>query len=408
VLELDNVSTNDAGNYTVIITNAVGSITSSNTVLTVDGSPIITEQPTNTSVVLGSNVTFTVAASGSDPLTYQWYFYQTNSSIVALSDGTNVSYALDNVQTNNAGNYFLIVSNSFNTVTSSVVTLTVLTPPLLLTQPANVVTGTNKAVSFVVQASGATPVRATWWRTGLNTNLASVVVSNATTSASFTGGNVQGTPASATNQLNMQFTLNLLATYSALTNASSNTFYLVVTNSLGSVTSSVATLTVLLPPKITNQPVNVATNLGATVFFAVGASGSQPLGYQWFFDGTNNPVGANTNVLELDNVSTNDAGNYTVIITNAVGSITSSAGNLYLLLNGSLTPPQIWLLTHDPVNGDGLMIAMQAGRNYRVQSSTDLSQWLTVTNFLSQSSLFVFTNSLFTNQPSVFYRVVTP
>jgi len=276
--------------------------------------------------------------------------------------------------------------------------------PVYLTQPTNVVTATNKAVSFAVQASGATPLRATWYRTGLNTNLGSVVYSNITVTASFTGGSVQGI---LTNQ-SMQFSLILQATYSALTNASSNTFYLVITNSLGSVTSSVASLTVLLPPKIASQPVNVATNLGATVFFTVSNSGSQPLGYQWFFNGTNNPVGANSNVLELDNVDTNSAGNYTVLITNAVGSVTSSVGNLYILVNGSLTPPQLWLLNHDPVNGDGLMMALQAGRNYRVQSSSDLSQWLDVTNFLSQSSLVIFTNSLFTNLPSQFYRVVTP
>jgi len=144
------------------------------------------------------------------------------------------------------------------------------------------------------------------------------------------------------------------------------------------------------------------------VFFTVGTSGSQPLGYQWFFNGTNNPVGANSNVLELDNVDTNSAGNYTVLITNAAGSVTSSKGNLYILANGSLTPPQLWLLSHDPFNGDGIMIALQSGRNYRVQSSSDFLQWIDVTNFLSQSSLVLFTNTQLTNLPSMFYRVVSP
>ena len=402
VLELDNVDTNSAGNYSVLITNAVGSVTSSNVVLTVDGSPIITVQPTNTSVVVGSNTTFTVAASGADPLTYQWYFYQTNSSISALPDGTNVNYVLNNAQTNNAGKYFLIVSNAFNSVTSSVVTLTVLTPPLILTQPTNVVTVTNKAVSFAVQVSGALPLRATWWRSDILTNLVSVNVTNGGF-ASFSGGSV-----TVTNLPNLKVTLSLQSTYSALTTASTNTFYVVITNSLGSVTSSVASLTALLPPKIISQPVNVATNLGATVFFTVSASGSQPLGYQWFFNGTNNPVGVNSNVLELDNVDTNSAGNYSVLITNAVGSVTSSKGNLYILANGSLTAPQLWLLSHDPANGDGIMIALQSGRNYRVQSSSDFLQWIDVTNFLSQSSLVLFTNTQLTNLPSMFYRVVSP
>ena len=283
--------------------------------------------------------------------------------------------------------------------------------PVLLAQPTNVVTATNRAVSFSVAASGATPLRGTWWRTGLSTNLGTVVISNnavATVTANFTGGNVQGVPGNVTNQNNPQFKLNLLATYSALTNASSNTFYIVITNALGSVTSSVASLTVLLPPRMTNQPVNVATNPGATVFFAAGASGSPPLGYQWFFNGSNLNLTNPTSVLELDNVSTNDAGIYNVVITNAVGSVTSSVARLTLLINGALTAPQLWLLNHDPMRGDGLMIALEAGRNYRVQSSTDFLQWDDVTNFLSKSSLVVFTNTQLVDFPSMYYRVVTP
>ena len=272
----------------------------------------------------------------------------------------------------------------------------------LLTQPTNVVTATNRAVSFSVRVSGALPIRATWWRTGSVSNLASVVFSNNLVTTSFTGGSVSG------NVTNQSTTLNLLATYAALTNASTNSFYVVLTNALGGVTSSVATLTVLLPPKITSQPVNVATNLGATVFFTVGATGSQPLSYQWFFNGTNNPVGGNSNVLELDNVDTNSAGNYTVLIANPVGSVISSMAKLTLLVNGALTAPQLWLLNHDPQLGDGIMIALEAGRNYRVQSSVDLLNWNDVTNFLSQSSLIIFTNSQLADLPSLYYRVVTP
>jgi len=107
-------------------------------------------------------------------------------------------------------------------------------------------------------------------------------------------------------------------------------------------------------------------------------------------------------------VDTNSAGNYSVLITNAVGAVSSSVASLYILINGSLTPPQLWLLTHDPINGDGIMMALQAGRNYRVQASTNFLQWFDVTNFLSQSSVMIFTNSELTNLPAAFYRVVTP
>jgi hypothetical protein len=411
VLELDNVSTNDAGNYQVVISNAVGSVTSSVATLTVDGSPAITLQPTNTSVALNGNVTFTAIAGGADPLVYQWYFYSSsNAPIDSLPNGTNAGYTVWNAQTNNAGNYFLIVTNGFGSVTSSVVVLTVQIPPLVSAQPTNVLTATNRAVSFVVKANGTTPLRATWWRSGSVSSLASVVFSNNTASTSFSGGNAQASITTNSPAGTTQFTLNLQGTYSALTSASTNSFYVVLSNSLGTVTSTSATLTVLEPPWITTQPVSLATNVGATVFFAVGSTGSQPLIYQWYLNSaalTNNPT-SQTNVLELDNISANDVGNYQVVITNAVGSVTSSVVHLLPLSNGSQTPPQLWLLSHDPNGGDGIMIALEAGRNYRVQSSTDLLSWIDFTNFLSPSSLVVFTNSLYSNLPLIYYRVVTP
>jgi hypothetical protein len=409
VLELDNVDTNSAGNYSVIVSNAVGSVTSSNAFLTVDGSPIINQQPTNTTVPVGSNTVFTAVASGANPLAYQWYFYpDTNTPATPLADGTNIDYTLASAQTNNAGFYFLQVTNSFGSVTSSVVTLTVLTPPVITTTPTNMVTATSKAVSFVAGATGGLPMRASWWRMGVSTNFATVLFTNAPITAVFTGGNVQVAPPSATNQFQEQITLNLQATYPALTNASTNFFYVVLTNSLGSVTSSPARLTVLLPPKITSQPVNVATNVGATAFFTVGASGGPPLNYTWLFNGTNLNVPNATNLLELDNVDTNSAGNYSVIVSNAVGSVTSSNAYLTTLYNGSLTRPELWLLSHDPNNGDAILMALEAGKNYRILSSTDLMSWQTVTNFLSQSSFVTFTNTIFTNIPSLYYRIITP
>jgi hypothetical protein len=411
VLELDNVSTNDAGSYQLVVSNAVGSAISSNAVLTVDGSPAITVQPTNTSVVLGNDATFISVINGADPLVYQWYYFQSasNSTVVPLPAGTNALYTVSAAQTNDAGNYFFVVTNGLGAATSSVVTLTVQTPPIIVTQPTNITTVTNRSVSFVVRASGVTPMRGTWWRTGSPTNasFASIVFTNNTTSTGFTGGTVQASP--VTNFTGAQFTLTLAATGSYLTNPGTYSIYAILTNSLGTVTSDVVTLTVMLPPKITSQPAGVATNVGATVFLSTTVTGSQPLYYEWLFNGQPlanllNP----TNVLELDNVSPSNAGTYQLVVSNAVGSATSSGAYVYLLTNGSATPPQLYLLSHDQVNGDGIMIALEAGRNYRVQTSTDLSTWTDLTNFLSQSSLVTFTNSEFTNLPSLYYRVVTP
>ena len=80
---------------------------------------------------------------------------------------------------------------------------------------------------------------------------------------------------------------------------------------------------------ITSQPQSQTNIVGATVTFQVGATSSIPLSYQWRKNTTNlvdggNLSGARTNTLTLMNISGNDAGIYSVIVSNAIGSVTSS------------------------------------------------------------------------------------
>ena len=95
---LKNANTNNAGNYSVVISNAAGSVTSSVAVLTIVFQPSITSQPTNQAVYPGSNATFSVAANGSPPLSYQWLF---NGG--AMDGQTNATLSLSGVTTNQAG-----------------------------------------------------------------------------------------------------------------------------------------------------------------------------------------------------------------------------------------------------------------------------------------------------------------
>jgi len=123
-LLLTNVSAADSGVYTVQVTNAFGSASASAT-LTVTNLPVgtppgITLQPQSQTVDAGMNVTFTAAAIGSSPLSWQWFF---NGSAIVTE--TNSSLELTNVIPANAGDYFAVVANAFGAATSSVATLTV-------------------------------------------------------------------------------------------------------------------------------------------------------------------------------------------------------------------------------------------------------------------------------------------
>ena len=96
--------------------------------------PIIYTQPTNQTVVTGNSAAFAVVATGSLPLAYRWSFNGTN-----LAGATTSALVLGNVQTNQAGNYAVQISNSIGLTNSAVASLTVLPPPPCLTTPPNLV-----------------------------------------------------------------------------------------------------------------------------------------------------------------------------------------------------------------------------------------------------------------------------
>jgi len=123
-LTLANVQYTNAGGYSVVVTNVAGSVTSRVAqliVTNIETPPFITTQPQDQSVAQGQSVNFSVAAGGSIPLFYQWYFNGTTP----LTDQTNALLTLANVSTNDAGGYSVIVSNAFGTTNSMTATLTV-------------------------------------------------------------------------------------------------------------------------------------------------------------------------------------------------------------------------------------------------------------------------------------------
>ena len=115
-----NVQGPDVGQYRVIISNPWGSVTSSNAVLLV--LPTITTQPIGRAVIVGSNVTFSVTATGS-PLAYQWLF-----DGGAVSGAANTTLTLTNVQLAHAGSYSVLVSIFAAGIVSSNATLAVFPP----------------------------------------------------------------------------------------------------------------------------------------------------------------------------------------------------------------------------------------------------------------------------------------
>jgi hypothetical protein len=253
--------------------------------------PSITGQPQNQTVVAGQTATFTVTADGTDPLSCQWYF---NTNTV-LNGATNFSLAVTNAQPDDAGMYSVTVTNVAGSATSAYASLNVLVPPSISAQPQSLTVTQGQTATFTVTATGTAPLSYRWY---FNTNTA---LSGAT-NASFTLSSAQSTNA--------------------------GTYSVIITNLAGSVTSSNATLTVLVPPSISSQPQSQTVGQGANANFSVTAGGTAPLSYQWYFN-TNTALTAATNTsLSITNAQSTNAGIYSVVITNVAGSLTSAYATL--------------------------------------------------------------------------------
>ena len=118
------VTTNDAGNYTVVAANAGGSITSAVATLTVLVPPGITMPPQSLTVTNGDTARFQVVATGLPPPTYQWKFKG-----APLSGATASSLVITNAQPANQGDYTVEISNGAGTIVSAPAQLTVWLSP---------------------------------------------------------------------------------------------------------------------------------------------------------------------------------------------------------------------------------------------------------------------------------------
>lgn len=125
-LTLLSTTADDAGDYSLTVTNDAGSITSSAATLTLDLTPVVPvvrQQPFSQTVAPGGTATFTVRASGTPPYAYQW-----RRNGVVLPGSTAATLSIPNVTLNAAGHYTVDVSNSVGSTSSHAATLTVAGP----------------------------------------------------------------------------------------------------------------------------------------------------------------------------------------------------------------------------------------------------------------------------------------
>jgi len=176
-------------------------------------------------------------------------------------------------------------------------------PSVTIDGPTNVTTYVGLNASFACLVDGQAPLTVQWYKEP---------------STLLTG------------QTNTTMTLSNLAT------GNSGNYYVIATNAQGSAQSSHVTLNVYVqsPPSISQQPQPQTVYIHQPAVFTVVAAGTPPLIYQWSFNGTN-IAGATNSTLTVPNVSTTNAGNYQVSVSNAFPPVTNSSPASLTVL----TPP---------------------------------------------------------------------
>ena len=278
--------------------------------------PSIAAQPSSLTWPPGRTATFGIQASGFS-LGYQWQWNGVNlTNDGRISGSCSSTLTLADAQTNDAGRYMVIVSNLFGTATSQVATLTFAAtyPPWIVTQPSSQSVPQGNTATFCVVASASPSPSYHWYANG--TNL-------------MDGGRISGCESS-------KLTIASVQTNDAAA------FSVVVSNSLGVVTSEMVTLTVWVPPSITQQPVSLTVTQGNAATFSVAAGGIPSPGFQWRSNGGalgngGRVSGADSSTLTITGVLTNDAVNYTAVATSVAGSVTSQVATLTVLAPPAFT-----------------------------------------------------------------------
>lgn len=286
-LTLSGVSAADNGDYTVTVSNSLGSVASGTATLAVFVPPAITAQPQAQNVEAGASVTFEVSATGDAPLSYQW-----QKAGADITGATFATLTIANVSAADAANYTVVVANPVGSVTSDAVALTVAVPPVITADPQSQDANAGDSVTFTVSATGS-PITYQWQKDGVDLPGA--------TDASFT--------------------------IASAALADTGDYAVVLSDGFQSVTSAAASLVVSAAPTITAQPQSASIDLETSVTFSVNADAYPAPTYQWKFNGTE-IAGATDSSYTIASTQEADAGDYTVVVTNALGSVESDAATL--------------------------------------------------------------------------------
>lgn len=301
---IPNVTFADTGGYTVEVYNILGSVLSAVATITVIDTPAFIGYVTVPStldtvpILNGSSFSITATVTGG-ALEYQW---QKNG--VDIPGATSNIYSIASVIPSDSGSYRITYKNPtvpIFTPAPSAINVQVINSPYIITQPTSIFVALGGSGTFTVDASGTSPLTYQWYKQD--------------------SGPILGATSPS-------------ITLSPVTLLDNGSYYVIITNPYGSVTSNIVTLTVVTAPTIISEPTGGSILSGGTFQMCVQAVGIG-ITYQWYktadcsLPGTPIPD-ANSSCYQVTRADVEDGGSYYVTVTNIAGEVTSICVTLYV------------------------------------------------------------------------------
>lgn len=420
ILNFTPFTSPDTGSYLARLTTGDGRILESPEFeITAIGLPVIIDQSSDLDVALGAGFTLSSSAVINGSGTYSWFF---NGS--ELAGESQPQLTIENAAVEDDGVYHFTVANGAGSVTSQPIIVKVITPPVILTHPADVAGTLGGTAAFTVDVNGFEPITYQWLRNGIAIegatgsthairNLTAGDIGSYSVRISNFGGVTNSRSASLLLELPVEIVsqptpINVAAGNQAIlevqisgagnvryqwfkngvkidganqrqfiienTKVVDTGFYSVeVSNSINSVGSTASLLEIFIAPDVLVQSRDTTLYEGDSIQLFAKAIGSGPLTYDWFYDGeliqsSSNPI------LLLEDVIFEDSGFYRVTVSNPVGSAEGTNINISVV---DRFRTQFSIFQPELLPGQVNMVLFEAfpDFSYNLESSKDLSSW---------------------------------
>jgi hypothetical protein len=295
------VSMADSGSlFKCVVSNAYGSVTSAAGMLRVVTVPAITLNPKDSMVLSGAAAGFSVSATGTPPLSYQWQKNGAN-----ITGATSATYVTPAAAVADSGSiYKCIASNAWGSATSTSALLRVVSIPVVTLNPRDTAVIPGATAAFLAAATGTPPLAYQWQKNGVS---------------------ITGATASS-------------CTTPAVTTADSGSLYkCIVTNAYGKDTSVAAVLLIVTKAKVAGGPRDTAVVVGTVALFAVSAGGMSPLAYQWQKNGISITGATGASYTTPATTGADSGSLFRCIVSNAYGADTSTAAKLSVVTKAKVT-----------------------------------------------------------------------